>query len=408
MIINAEVAIYIPGQSFRFSRAKVGVGQDPRNKSYYLVVIRTNQKDHFRLIKSNVKFFRSTFQFQSPNRYVMIRDYNEALFQTLKSLIRKIVDNNTPIPKLPSIDRINAMKPSPASLTSIGAAKTELKKLTNKCYKKIELSNLTRIPLEVWTMKSLSVLSLVDCNLKIVPRELQKLNNTLQCLILRENQIEEIPMWFCKQMHQLKTIDLSWNKLRLLPFEIVFLRSCKSFNFSHNSIIKLPDLFSIRIFGGYSYDQIDFSHNNISFLQTNETISNINGSQLHSVIDFSNNKFHDDNFFPKLWLEKRQKESNKISLFSITLETILSKPQLFEKLFNDAITPKPVYQTLQDIIFQCMICKKLQIRMDSYICKYSAFPLHNFTGQLRTDHNVNHYSCLFVQCKHCSPIIEIN
>lgn len=388
MIIHCEVAICAPSQQAqRFVRAVIGVGRDVVREAYFLVVVRANQRDRFHLTKTNVKMFRSSFEFHTPNKYVMIRDCKEDLLISLKALIRKIIDasQSAKMPKVPNIERIYLMKPSQTSLSSIGASKADLKKLSNECLKTIELSLLKRIPSDIWTLKNLSILKLTDCKLKRIPREMHQLHRSLSCLILSGNEIEEIPMWFCKRMTYLKTLDLSCNKLKALPFEIILLKTCKSFNFSNNFIYSLPNIFSMKILNTTIYDKIDLSHNNLHYIHATETTSS-KPSSLHSEIDFSHNKFsHDFDLTERLDRIINEKDLHD-SLFTLSLEKIIADKRLFVKLFSDTITPKPVYQAMQRFIFMCNRCKTLRIRLGHYAIKnVERFPLQNYSGRLTHD-----------------------
>lgn len=411
MIINCEAAVCLPDASRRFSRAIAGVGFDIVHKSHFLVVVRTNQRDKFRLHKSNVQIRRHSFEFTTPNQYVMFRDCDEDLLQSLKSLVRKIIDNQSSLPKLPSVDRIYSMKPSQTTVSSLGASKADLKKLKNKCLKTIELSSLKKIPREVWSLNNLSILKLTDCKIKYIPREMHQLNQTLNCLVMRNNEIDEIPMWFCKRMQSLKTLDLSWNKLKKIPFEIVLLKSCKSFNFNHNFLWSLPNIFSMKIFTATVYDRIDLSHNHLHYIHANETKMNNGQSSLHSTIDFSHNKFSCD-YNLSARFESIASKRDDISLFSIALEKVVSDQRLLAKMFIDTVTPRPIYKAMQECIFMCYRCKKLTTRLGSFtINTVNHFPLKNFSGLLSHDFSPK-ITIVYLYCKLCKwtrqtrPVIE--
>lgn len=407
MIIHCEVAVCAPSQQVqRFVRAVVGVGRDVVREAYFLVVVRTNQRDRFHLAKTNVKMYRSSFEFHTPNRYVMIRDCQEELLITLKGLIRKIVEpSHSAIPKVPNIERIYLMKPSQVSLSSIGASKAELKKLSNECLKTIELSSLKKVPSDIWTLKNLSILKLTDCKLKRVPRELHQLHRSLSCLILSRNEIDELPMWFCKRMINLKTLDLSWNKLRGLPFEIILLKCCKSFNFSNNSIFSLPNIFSMKILSTTIYDKIDLSHNNLHFIHANETTTTM-ASSLHSELDFSHNKFsHDFDLTQRLDRMITENDLND-SLFTRALEKVIADQRLFPKMFSDTVTPKPVYQAMQQFIFMCNRCRTLRIRLGHYVINtVERFPLQNYSGRLTHDFT-GKLQILYLYCTLCKGVMD--
>ncbi|XP_059163717.1 leucine-rich repeat-containing protein 57-like isoform X2 [Physella acuta] len=80
-------------------------------------------------------------------------------------------------------------------------------------------------------------------NLKEVPEELQRLSKNLRTVDLSDNKISVLPPWFVT-FASLKNLTISNSKLVSLPEDFGQLKKLEVINLSNNSLTKLPKSFS--------------------------------------------------------------------------------------------------------------------------------------------------------------------
>ncbi|EPR79432.1 Leucine rich repeat protein [Spraguea lophii 42_110] len=87
----------------------------------------------------------------------------------------------------------------------------------------------------------LKTLSLWNCSIKEIPRNIYKLVN-LKILQMQHNQITRVHNFFQKNKY-LEVLDLSHNRIIIIDGSILQLETLKELNFSHNTITFLPSTF---------------------------------------------------------------------------------------------------------------------------------------------------------------------
>jgi hypothetical protein len=223
MIIDCEASLVVAGSGdrVRYSRAKVGLAADSAG-SALLVVITSQFKDKFKIV-NNCSIGSTTISFKAPKKDLYIKSCDQLILKAFMSLVRKILKRET-IPKLANISSVEKLKPKPTSL-SISGNNYNINDLTNKCLTKLFCDNLKLIPRLVWKLNNLTQLKLSFCQLNETPIHLNDLGLKLKLLDLSHNNIQSIDGSFLIAMKQLNHLDLSFNQLNYLSFEVISLKS---------------------------------------------------------------------------------------------------------------------------------------------------------------------------------------
>jgi len=140
----------------------------------------------------------------------------------------------------------------PVTLQSLTVSGLRLARVDNRMLKlkglvSLDLSNneITNLPDGLGDLASLRELSLVGNQLTSLPRSLctGSLTSSLKLLNLSENKIILLPNYFCN-LRQLVTLNVSKNQLKLLPPSLGKLASLKHLHASGNNLRVLPGSFS--------------------------------------------------------------------------------------------------------------------------------------------------------------------
>merc|ERR1712059_30869 len=140
----------------------------------------------------------------------------------------------------------------PVTLQSLTVSGLRLARVDNRMLKlkglvSLDLSNneITNLPDGLGDLASLRELSLVGNQLTSLPRSLctGSLTSSLKLLNLSENKIILLPNYFCN-LRQLVTLNVSKNQLNLLPPSLGKLASLKHLHASGNNLRVLPGSFS--------------------------------------------------------------------------------------------------------------------------------------------------------------------
>lgn len=368
MIIDCDVSISDPNSPpNRYSQAKVGIGFDKKDHRYYLVIVRNKQKDRFRLTASNVVIRGDTFVITNPKKLIMLKNVDFSIFAMFKRLARKILVNHQPLPAVPSVETILQSKMMPRS--ALINIVNQIKKLDNPILSNVKIESITTLRWQqidkLWSLKNLSELTITGCKLNKIPFVLNQLKQ-LAHLNMSDNQIEEIPMWFTQEMHRLKTINLSHNLIRIIPYEIIRLEKCIVLYFNHNRIEHFPLSLLYHFFRNPSqYSKIDFSHNSMRAFPfyASSSLPREFDYEFHGIFKIDPNPWrkHEDYSLPKIPSERYPFEAD--TLYGKCLEIAINNFKLREKLFDYRQTPKQIYDHLQRVLFICHKCRKLKLRI---------------------------------------------
>lgn len=348
-MLCCDVSVCAPNQSVRYSQGKVGVCRG--NQNFYLVVIRLNQSEKFLISETNVKLHKLTFEFKQPNKYVMLKNFDQKRFEVLIKLMKRILTNPDQVPPLKPLHVMlkNVVDNKVTKYKSDGF-RCDAKKLLNKDLCSLQLFDFTKLPVEVWKPKCLTTLILSNCNLKSIKYCLKDFRHTLVYLKLNDNKINEIPPWFCTQMQNLVTLDFSRNRLRRIPFELNSIKTLKSIDFSHNQISRLPLSMICNMF---KFNEVNLSYNHISYLQSNKQTSKINANL---AVNLSENRFLNPSE-----PSKKATDSAVDTLFDLCMKHCISNVKLINQILKCDKVSKPIYDYFQDNVFVCSKCNKFRI-----------------------------------------------
>lgn len=255
--------------------------------------------------------------------------------------------------------------------------KEEKQRLANRQLRIIKISGINMLPHQLWLRDSLHVLTLTDCNLTMVPKQLELFSQKLTSLDLSRNRISELPRSFCCKMVNLEELNLSHNRLETLPIEIKFFRRLHHLNIENNRLRMLPSTFSDL----KNLIILNVAHNNLSQLPAFRK-DEIRLKQLDvsfNPLDGASNEFSTFEVFPCYdgplgYLENRfessrhnaqeqQQQSPKSklpTLFETTLLNVVRNDDLL-KLASEESLPTTIVSTMQRDIFKCYTCKQMNI-----------------------------------------------
>lgn len=238
------------------------------------------------------------------------------------------------------------------------------------------------LPPQIWSRPTLSELALTDCNLTIIPKQLEKFAKTLVSLDLSNNKIDKLPRTFCCKMAKLEYLNLKNNKIETIPLEIKFLCRLINLDLSKNNLRMLPSTFSdlrrLEVLNvscnnlsqlpafrteDIRLRELDVSHNPLDgashVFNTFEILPSIDdGWNLNHYMDNCNNNYNNNEI--KLSNRSSTNKTKVPKLFELSLLRIVRSDRLF-KLASEESLPKTIVSTLQRDIFKCYRCSRLSI-----------------------------------------------
>ncbi|KAG4093671.1 L domain-like protein [Neocallimastix lanati (nom. inval.)] len=154
-----------------------------------------------------------------------IIEFPSEMISSLKNLkeLTFYCDNLREFPK--SIFTLNKLEKLEFNGIKIEYIPKEIYYLKNLKELKIDFSIINSFPNDIMFLENLKELSLIEDNIKIFPKEICKLIN-LEILNLLNNELREIPEEICKLVN-LRKLDITDNELKYIPNEIKYLKNLK-------------------------------------------------------------------------------------------------------------------------------------------------------------------------------------
>lgn len=156
------------------------------------------------------------------------------------------------------------------NLSELSLSKNQLSDLPLEIRQLINLKELylyenlfKSIPNAIVNITSLTILNIAKNLLTTLPSEISHLTNLTE-LYLGENRIKKIPTEVINQLVNLKTLNLSFNRLSAIPSEIKKLTNLSTLSLDGNKIVTLPD----EITNLTSLTSLSVSRNMLSTLPT--------------------------------------------------------------------------------------------------------------------------------------------
>lgn len=256
------------------------------------------------------------------------------------------------------------------TIASIGA-----QQLRNKQLKLVKISGLDRLPEQLWTRDSLNELTLTNCNLTSVPKQLENFSGTLKFLDLANNSINKLPRTFCCKMNNLRFLSLSNNSIETLPIEIKFFSRLVDLDLSDNKLRMLPSTFSdlkrlrnlnvannnLSQLPAFRKEDIRLSQLDVSHNPLDGAMNEANTYEVHSSFDEPLG-YNENLISPSMTPFRNDSLSKKRvpRLFEIAMLRIVRCDRLL-KMASEESLPKTIVSTMQRDIFKCYKCSLMSI-----------------------------------------------
>lgn len=391
MILDCDACLVRAQDKPRYSRSKVGLSEV--NGVAYIVLINSKTKEKFKV--TNVKrLFDSSIAFKNPEVNLIIKNADLIMLKLLFKHLKKLV-NGEKVPKLPDFDKIKNEKPTITSLYQTGNH-FDTNLLRTARLKKVTIEQATRtLPKEIWNLRDLTELNLINCNLEYLPKQLIKLGKTLKLLNLSNNKLTKIDKMFFSQMPNLVSINLSNNHIKFIPLDIVLCRNLVSIDLNNNQLSNLP----YTIIYLKKLAELNVSSNQIELFSS--SIWTSIGSKLKlNKLNISNN-YSIEKINQSLTENKKFTDFKIPTLKQLTSNSVTRKPQLFCNLRD--YLPLFMNDEIEQGTDLCFECRKPYTAVTTYFNSIHPFP----TCDLASGLVVTEEPSIWL-CKNLCPICKFN
>lgn len=304
-------------------------------------------------------------------------------------------------------DKITSQKYC-STQTLTGPDSRRYKNLDNARLGSIKIIGLEKIPKQLWLRNSLHELTLVECDLTNVPKQLEAFSSSLRFLDLSRNRIEKLPRSFCCKMDNLELLNLSHNQIETLPIEIKFFCRLVDLDISNNRLRMLPSTFSDL----KSLRNLDVANNNLSqlpaFRRDDIRLKYLDVS--HNPLDGALNEANTFEVYPSnddgldynesLFCPLSPIPKSKLpTLFDISMLKVVRCDSLL-KLASEESLPRTIVSTMQRDIFKCYRCSRISI-----LPAYNSTDILDYVDQvevLRSTGNYRHgMTFMKLLCRSC-------
>lgn len=348
-LIHCQTALVPWGTKAKFRRSKLGLFR--KGSTVYLAIFfNPTQYFKFQLDPRLVDILPAAIRFNETGEDLFIRQVSdEQQYKTLMREIKVILKRD----KLRQTGKADALEKFISSIPQLSA-----------------IGRHEIVPARAGIGR-LHEVTLTDCQLTYIPKELEKLSETLTSLNLSRNSIKKLPRTFCCKMNNLRSIDISHNQIETLPIEIKFFSRLVDLNISDNRLRMLPstfsDLKSLRNLNVANNNlsqlpafrreeirlqQLDVSHNPLDGAlheaSTFQALPCYNGDQLD---------YHENLFSP---LTVPISKNKLPTLFEASMLSIVRNDDLFKKVCQESI-PRTIISTMQRDVFKCYKCSKMNM-----------------------------------------------
>lgn len=317
---------------------------------------------------------------------------------------------NAAIPPLETIE--SRLKLLPKSLI-VDAPNYDVRLLANNHLERVSFSAVKLLPKGIWNLEFLKELHLNNCGLTQLPDRLYKLRDTLSILDMSNNKITKIDARLAIYFKQLKHLNLSNNEIRVIPLELVFIRSLLHLDLSRNLISKIP--FTIGLMK--SLKQLNLAHNRLDHFPESIIRPLTNSAKMLlrlDTLDLSGNQvtpaaLHAGPAHSLLRSESLQKEmvhaphvslsNSPPSLFEISSRAALKCTKWY-RVFHSWL-PHTVYDFLQENAALCTSCTAACV---AYLSAAADGPGHFslLANTIQTDAATNKIPIVRFLCWHCA------
>lgn len=396
--IDCQISVVPWGTRAKFRRAKVGLLRK-RSTIYIAIFSHSNDSYKFPIVENSIELLPAAIRFKDLEKDLFIRDANDeqryaTMMREIKVLLKK--DKLRQSGKSEKLDKFIDSIPQFSSYNP----------------KDLVPLRVTRPPLigdhSLWLLNSLHELSLTECNLTDVPKQLENFSSTLHFLDLSKNRIDKLPRTFCCKMNNLELLNLSHNQIETLPIEIKFFCRLADLNISNNRLRMLPSTFSDL----KSLRNLDVANNNLSqlpaFRRDDIRLKYLDVS--YNPLDGASNEANTFEVYPSydgglgynenLLCPSTHVSKNKFpTLFEISMLRVVRSDGLL-KLASEEALPRTIVSMMQRDIFKCYKCSKLNI-----LPAYNSTDILDYVQQvevLRASRNYTHgMTFMKLLCRSC-------
>lgn len=345
MILDCDACLARLEDKPRYCRSKVGLSEV--NGVAYIVLINSRTKEKLR-IENIVKLYNSSIAFKNPDVNLMMKNGDPVMLKLLFTHLRKLI-NGEKLHKLPDYDRIKNEKPKVTTLHQVGDH-FDMNVFKNSKLNKLTIERATLLPKQIWNLNHLTELQLIDCSLDELPERLCRLGKTLKLLNLSNNRLCKVDKLFFAKMPNLVALNLSNNRMKFVPLDIVLCRNLVTIDLSNNQLTNLPyTIVYLR-----KLAELNISSNQIRLFSSSIWIS-ISTKLRLTKLDISNN--YSTNRVNQRMEENKQFLNFKVpTLRQLASNSVTRKPQLFCNLSQ--FVPTMINDTIEEEADLCSSCKK--------------------------------------------------
>lgn len=335
-----------------------------RSGSIVYIAVFSNTNDHrFPIEQSCIEILPSAIRLKELERDMFIRQVSDdhrysAMMREIKVILKK--DKLKKTSKAEALDRFIASIP-PFS------AYVKRQRMESKS---VKICGLQEVPKQLWSRNSLHEITLSECNLTNVPKQLETFSSTLVYLNLSGNKIDKLPRTFCCRMNNLKQLDLSHNQIETLPIEIKFFRKLVELNISNNCLRMLPSTFSdlkslrklnvatnnLSQLPAFKKEDIrlqylDVSYNPLDGALNEASTFEVCPSSIDGTLGYDENLFRPLNSISK---------SKFPTLYELSMLNIVRCDKLLRLASSESL-PRTIVSMMQRDIFKCYKCSRMSI-----------------------------------------------
>ena len=270
---------------------------------------------------------------------------------------------------VPPVELIDSrLKLQPKTLIVEGG-NYDIRQLANNHLQRVSFTGTKLLPKGIWKLEFLNELHLTNCDLTEFPDRICKLSHSLAILDLSNNKIRKVDPRLAITFRNLKQLNLSCNEIRVIPLELVFIKTLLHFDISRNQIKKIP--FTIGLMK--SLKQLNLSHNRMDHFPESIIRPLTNSAKLLlrlDSFDLSGNEvteadlqsgpgrsFCRSESWQRLRAEHPDEAESRLSppsLFEISARSVLKCTKAYRVLH--CWLPRTVYEFLQENAALCSLC----------------------------------------------------
>lgn len=371
--IDCQAAVVPWGAKAKFRRARVGLLR--KDTLVYLAIFMNTGKNFRFLIKQNsIQILPAAIRFNdfqldvfcrnqtSEQSYlIMLRSINVILKENDYRQRGRALTLDKFIEQIPLISSIPPQEFGPLRPKDVEDP------LSNESLRVIKLCDYQTVPPTLWNRNRLQELTLTNCNLTCIPKELEAFSSSLTSLDLSSNKIDKLPRTFCCKMNNLKTFRLNDNQIETLPIEIKFFSKLINLSISNNRLRMIPSTFSdlrslrhLNVANNKLCQLPAFRIDDIKLISLDVSNNPLDGASDRQTLSEIHPSIHDETLEYNVLPLNSTSKHRLPKLFEICMLSIVRCDKLL-KLTSETPLPRTIVSTMQKDIFKCYKCRQMSI-----------------------------------------------